>query len=308
MSVLLVLCAVDRRRWSEPFAAAMGNPVRIGHARAGPEGAVERAVSRLSARSMAAVLPVVLMNRGPGGEPFTVANATSTPEPPGHLGAGHDLSPTPPAGPSAVAAPPGVPAVTSIGQPGPATGCARHSSRPSTSAPGRNRYRVYVNGAVVGDPNRNFNVNGAEQTARHHPGDGHPQWCVDGPRRTGAEPTILTGTAVWTAPAARDPARADQHATAADAGAEQLSVTGPATADACTDVTSRLDHRDRRFGSVARRPTRSWWVPSRVSDNVTTGRPGLRRAGPVPPGRSLPVQITANAQAPRRPPPARTTQ
>jgi hypothetical protein len=214
MSVQLVLCALLIVAGGVSIlAAAMGNPVRIGAMRVpGPEGAVERAViGVIGAVCVAAVLPVVLMNQGPGGEPYPVADQASSPGPAAVALPSASPSPTPPVGPSAVVATPGVPTVTSIavGQDA-ASGCLRTFSATVhiSAGPVTVRYRVYVNGAVVGDPNRTRTVNGTGArlldnvavTATHS-----GAWTVR-VDVLGPNPGILTGTAVWAAPAACDPA------------------------------------------------------------------------------------------------------
>jgi hypothetical protein len=195
------------------LAAVMGNPVRIGAMRVpGPEGAVERAViGVIGAVCVAAVLPVLLMKQVPGGEPYPVADQTSSPGPVAVTSPTATPSPTPPVGPSAVVATPGVPTVTSIavGQDA-ATGCLRTFTATVhiSAGPVTVRYRVYVNGVVVGDPNRTRSVNGTGArlldnvavTATHS-----GAWTVR-VDVLGPNPGILTGTAVWTAPGACDPA------------------------------------------------------------------------------------------------------
>jgi hypothetical protein len=212
-SVLLVLCALLIVAGGVSLlAAAMGNPVRIGALRMpGPEGAVERAViGVIGAVCVAAILPVVLMNSGPR-EPYAVADATGSPQPSPGASRTAEPSPTPPVGPSAVVATPGVPTVTSIaiGQDS-ATGCVRTFSATVriSAGPVTVRYRVYVNGAIVGEPNRSKSISGTGArlldnvavTATHS-----GAWTVR-VDVLAPNPGILTGTAVWSAPAACNPA------------------------------------------------------------------------------------------------------
>ena len=150
-----------------------------------------------------------------------------------------------------------MPAVTAIAvSQDAATGCARTflATVHISTGPVTVRYRVYVNGAVVGDPNRTRSVNGAGS----RPLDTIPVTAIHSGVWTvridvlGPNPTILTGTAVWTAPAACDPAppptTTPPPAAPADAGAQRPSVDRPAELhDACTTPTiTVIDHRDRR--------------------------------------------------------------
>jgi hypothetical protein len=213
MSVLVVLCALLIVAGGlSLLAAVMGNPVRIGPLSApGPEGALERAlIGVVGAVCIAAVLPIVMMNRDSTAPPFRSANATSTPEP-----SAAAPSPTPSstaaAGPSVVAASPGVPTVTSIavGQDSGA-GCVRTFTATVriSAGPVVVRYRVYVDGVVAGQANRQKTISGtgsrtldAIQVTASHAGDVRVRFDVLGPN-----PSILTGSATWTAPAACNPA------------------------------------------------------------------------------------------------------
>jgi hypothetical protein len=222
------------------LAAVMGNPVRIGSLSVpGPEGAVERAViGVVGAICVAAILPVVLINRDSRGEPFTVANATTTSEPPVVTRSPSPTpSPTPPVGPSAVAATPGIPAVTSIavGQDA-ANGCLRTFTATVRISSGtvNVRYRVYVNGSVVGDPNRTRSVSGIGArpldtiavTATHG-----GAWTVR-VDVLGPNPSVLTGTAVWNAPiACNPPPPPTSPPPTLSIGA--VTVSGPLSTDAC---------------------------------------------------------------------------
>jgi hypothetical protein len=245
MSVLLVLCALLIVAGGVSLlAAAMGNPVRIGALRMpGPEGAVERAViGVIGAVCVAAILPVVLMNSGPR-EPYAVADATDSPQPSPGASRTAEPSPTPPVGPSAVVATPGVPTVTSIaiGQDS-ATGCVRTFSATVriSAGPVTVRYRVYVNGAIVGEPNRSKSISGTGArlldnvavTATHS-----GAWTVR-VDVLAPNPGILTGTAVWSAPAACNPAPppTTPPPPPPTLSLSDLSVTGPAPTDACTNA------------------------------------------------------------------------
>jgi hypothetical protein len=246
MSVLLVLCALLIVAGGVSLlAAAMGNPVRIGALRMpGPEGAVERAViGVIGAVCVAAILPVVLMNSGPR-EPYAVADATDSPQPSPGASRTAEPSPTPPVGPSAVVATPGVPTVTSIaiGQDS-ATGCVRTFSATVriSAGPVTVRYRVYVNGAIVGEPNRSKSISGTGArlldnvavTATHS-----GAWTVR-VDVLAPNPGILTGTAVWSAPAACNPAPPPTTPPPAPPTVSigAITVTGPQSTDACGSAT-----------------------------------------------------------------------
>jgi hypothetical protein len=215
LSVLLVLCALLIVAGGVSLlAAAMGNPIRIGPVSVpGPDGALERAViGVLGAVCVAAVVPVVLMGRTPPDERFVAANSATTPEPSAtRPAASPTASPTPPVGPSAASAAPGVPTVTTIavGDDG-GTGCAHTFTAivHISNGPVPVRYRAYVDGAVVGDPNRSKTISGtggrtldSVQVTATRSGPVTVRFDILGPN-----PTILSGTANWTAPAACDPA------------------------------------------------------------------------------------------------------
>jgi hypothetical protein len=217
VSVLLVLCALLIVAGGLSLVAAvMGNPVRIGPLSVpGPEGALERAIiGVVGAVCVAAVLPIVVTNRDSTTPPFRAANAIATPDPSNSTTARSQSpipSATPEAGPSVVAASSGVPTVTSIavGQDSGA-GCVRTFTATVriSDGPVAVRYRIYVDGVVAGQANRQKTVSGtgsrtldAIQVTASHAGDVRVRFDVVGPN-----PSILTGSATWTAPAACNPA------------------------------------------------------------------------------------------------------
>jgi hypothetical protein len=250
MSVLVVLCALLIVAGGlSLLAAVMGNPVRIGPLSVpGPERALERAViGVVGAVCMAAVLPIVMMNNNPAATPFRTANAIGAPDSSSssvHTSRPPTPSATPEPGPSVAAASPGVPTVTSIavGQDSGA-GCVRTFTATVhiSDGPVAVRYRVYVNGAVSGDPNRQKTISGTGartldsiQVTASRAGEVRVRFDVLGPN-----PTILTGSATWTAPAACNPAgppptTAPPTPTLSVSG---LNVTGPAPTDSCTNAT-----------------------------------------------------------------------
>ena len=249
MSVLLVLCALLIVAGGlSLLAAVMGNPVRIGPLSApGPEGALERAViGVVGAVCVAAVLPIVMLNSHSASPPFRAANATGSPEASISSAApsvSPNLSPTPEPGPSVAAAAPGVPTVTSIavGQDSGA-GCVRTftASVHISDGPVAVRYRVYVDGVVSGQSNRQKTISGTGartldsiQVSATHAGDVKVRFDVLGPN-----PSILTGSATWTAPAACNPAPPPTTTSPPPTlSVTALSVTGPAPLDSCTNAT-----------------------------------------------------------------------
>jgi hypothetical protein len=310
MSVLVVLCALLIVAGGLTIlAAVMGNPVRIGPLSVpGPEGATERAViGVVGAVCVAAVLPVVLMNHGTVSRPFTVANSTTTPEPTATATATPTPFSTPPAGPSVVAASPGVPSVTSIavGQDS-ATGCVRTFTATVriSDSPVTVHYRGYVNGGETFDRSKSVSGTGARpldsiQVTATHSGVWTVRFDVLGPN-----PSVLTGTATWSAPAACDPSPSTT--TTSPPSQPMLTITNltvaqPNKNDSCGAVTVNVSATLTAVSAPA-----GLEVTYVVAIAGQQGTPVLTHVGPSAPatgsatvpsinGGSVGATITANA-------------
>jgi len=216
MRVLLIVSALLIGAGAVSLAAAvMGNPIRIGRTRfPGPESSIERAViGVLGAVCLVAIIPAFIMGaahdrRSMATAPLS-ADLTSPPElvvtttdPPVPT---TTPTPEPPAGPSTAPSVPGKPTVTSIVvSGGAATGCSRPFSGivHVSNGPVTVRYRIYVDGAVVGSGDRTRTVTGdgpksldSVTVAAGHSGAIKVRYDVLAPN-----PTLLTGSTTWVAP------------------------------------------------------------------------------------------------------------
>jgi hypothetical protein len=214
LSILLILAGAV-----SIAAATMGNPIKIGRSRfPGPETSVERAViGVIGAVCLAAIIPAFIVSAAHGAPvadniPFTPDSPTPTPELVVTATAPVPTSstPEPAAGPSTAVPTPGKPTVTSIAvAAGTANGCNRgfSASVHVENGPVAVRYRIYVDGVLVGPTARNRTVDGTGPKALDaitvtaaHSGPIKVRYDVTGPN-----PTLLTGSTTWTAPAACQP-------------------------------------------------------------------------------------------------------
>jgi hypothetical protein len=199
-------------------AAVMGNPIRIGRTRfPGPESSIERAViGVIGAVCLAAIVPAFIIGAARDGNAVATlplaSDATSAPEvvvtstdPPSPT-----ATPEPPAGPSTAPPVPGKPTVTSIVVSGGlASGCSRPFSGivHVSNGPVTVRYRIFVDGVLAGAASRTKTVTGTGATsldtiavAAAHSGAIKVRYDILGPN-----PTLLTGSITWTAPAQCQP-------------------------------------------------------------------------------------------------------